>query len=72
MICITIDNRSNNTVGQSCDSALLLVLNEQLSLLVGRYVPTEVILAHNITKPLLMINKGMLLALVSDSSSVDP
>ena len=36
------------------------VLNDHLSLLVGRYVPTKVIRVHN--KDKLMINAGMLLA----------
>ena len=38
------------------------VLNEHLSLLVGRYVPTKVIRVRNKDKPWLMINAGMLLA----------
>ena len=38
------------------------VLNEHLSLLVGRYVPTKVIRVRNKYKLGLMINAGMLLA----------
>ena len=37
------------------------VLNEDLSLLVGRYVPTKVICVQNKDKPWLMISAGMLL-----------
>ena len=38
------------------------VLNEHLSLLVGRYVPTKVIRVRNKDKLGLMMNAGMLLA----------
>ena len=38
------------------------VLNEHLSLLVARYVPTKVFRVRNKDKPCLMINAGMLLA----------
>ena len=48
------------------------ILNEHLSLLVGRYVPTKVIRVRNNDKPFLMINSGMLWPQAGGSSSVDP
>ena len=48
------------------------VLDEHLSLLVGRYVPTKVIRVRNKDKLWFMINAGMLLASSGGSASVDP